>query len=225
MQLHVAQHACAYLPGKIARTEAFLSDPLSGEEYHDLMDQRFRRSGRMIYRPVCEGCRACQPLRVAVDEFVMSKSQRRVWRRNQDLTISIAAPSANEEKFALYQRFTVLRHGNPPSDFEAFCAFLYDSPVQTIEMSYRDAGEQLLAVGICDLSSRSLSSVYFYFDPDQHKRSLGTFSALVEINLARQRSIPWYYLGYWIAASKTMSYKSHFGPYELLDDASRWNRQ
>jgi len=105
---------------------------------------------------------------------------------------------------------------------EEYERFLYESPVETIECCYRDAGGRLLAVGICDVCSRSLSSVYFYFDPDEKRRGLGTYGALYEIELARRTGIPWYYLGYWVQGCGAMEYKSRFRPYELLGTDGVW---
>ncbi len=105
---------------------------------------------------------------------------------------------------------------------QAFVNFLYDSPVRTIELVYRDATGRLVAVGICDICSLSLSSVYFYFDPHQPRRSLGTYGVLHEIDFALNRKIADYYLGYAIYGCDKMKYKAGFGPYELLRPDGRW---
>jgi arginine-tRNA-protein transferase len=187
------------------------------------MDAGFRRSGKVVYQPVCPGCRQCVPLRVPVASFTPSKSQRRAWRRNQDLTVTIAPPEPTLEKHDLYERYRRDWHGSadPPS-WEQFVSFLYDSPTQTLEFSYRDGAGHLLGIGICDLSPKSLSSVYFYFDPAQSGRALGTFSALYEIDWARRAGIPHYYLGYWVAGCTAMAYKNTFRPCELLGTDGVW---
>src|SRR2546423_296124 len=93
------------------------------------------------------------------------------------------------------------------------CAYL---PVRTIEFEYRDQAGALLAVGICDVCESSLSTVYFYFDPEHRQRGLGTFGAVREIAHAREHGIPYYYLGYWIRGCGSMSYKASFRPHQLL---------
>ena len=132
-------------------------------------------------------------------------------------------PAPTAEKFELYRRYTTGRHDDQqPTDLESFLAFLYESPVDTLEFVYRDAAGQLLAVGICDVCASSLSSVYFYFDPEEEKRGLGTYSALWEIEYARREKIPHYYLGYWIKGAPTMEYKANFRPNELLNTDGIW---
>ncbi|HEX8522817.1 MAG TPA: arginyltransferase [Tepidisphaeraceae bacterium] len=216
-------HACPYLPGRVSTSRAFLTKRLDPLLYHAFMDAGFRRSGRLIYQPVCAGCRACVPVRVPVDRFVHSKSQRRCWRRNADLRVEVGLPAPTAEKFELYRRYTTGRHDDQqPTDLESFLAFLYESPVDTLEFVYRDAAGQLLAVGICDVCASSLSSVYFYFDPEEEKRGLGTYSALWEIEYARREKIPHYYLGYWIKGAPTMEYKANFRPNELLNTDGIW---
>jgi arginine-tRNA-protein transferase len=115
-----------------------------------------------------------------------------------------------------------LWHGCLRESTAEFEAFLCESPTDTIELSYRDRSGLLLAVGILDVCSRSLSSVYFYFDPSQPRRGLGTFGALMEIQLARSRGILHYYLGYWIDGCRGMSYKNSFRPYQILSADGIW---
>jgi leucyl-tRNA---protein transferase len=177
-----------------------------------------------MYQPVCRGCRECRMIRVPVATFRPTKSQRRCRRRSADLAVSVAEPAATDEKYELYRRYVVGRHGRSAEDEgrASFERFLYESPVETAEFTYRDAGGRLLGVGICDLSRHSLSSVYFYFDPAESRRGLGTFGALYEIEFAQRLGIPHYYLGYWIDGCETMQYKSDFRPAELLWPDGLW---
>ena len=218
-------HECSYLPGRRSVSRAFMAGRMPGEAYHRLMDAGFRRSGKLVYQPVCPGCRACVPLRVPVAGFEATKSQRRCWRRNQDLAVTSGPPEVTEEKFALYRRYASEWHGKADDGeegWDTFESFLYDSPVETTEFCYRDAAGRLVAVGICDACPSSLSSVYFYHDPAESRRGLGTFGALYEIEFARRAGVPHYYLGYWIAGCGTMAYKANFGPCEVLDADGVW---
>lgn len=211
---------CPYLPDQRARYRAFLlDDGFPPFAYHRLMDSAFRRSGDYCYQPVCDDCQACVPLRVPVSGFIPSASQKRVQQRNRDLITHVSLTGYSDEKFELYRRYVQRWHGKADVDKTEFRRFLVDSPVDTIEFQYRDRDGRLVAVGVCDVCALSLSSVYFYFDPDEHRRSLGTLGALVEIAWAAGRGIPHYYLGYWVAGSRTMDYKSKFGPHELLTAA------
>lgn len=217
------EHPCAYLPDRMARTRAFLADRMPAELYRQFMDAGFRRSGRVVYQPVCSGCRRCLPLRLPVDAFAPSKTQRRIWRRNQDLRITQITPRPSAEKFALYTRYQRDWHdGAMLGDWDDFVQFLYDAPVPGVELEYRTADDRLIGVGVCDISASSLSSVYFYFDPAESMRSLGTFGVLCEIDLARRLGISHYYLGYWVAGCRQMEYKASFWPHEVLEPDGVW---
>ncbi|MCY2950902.1 MAG: arginyltransferase [Planctomycetota bacterium] len=218
------EQPCPYLPNRCIRTRYFAATAFPPDLYHHFMDSNFRRSGLIFYQPVCRNCRACMQIRVAVDQFKPTKSQRRCHRRNQNLNITVVDdPTPTDEKFALYQRYLTQRHaGHAHDDRDRFESFLYTSPVKTIEICYRTPGGDLIAVGLCDLSSRALSSVYFYFAPNELRRSLGTFSILHEIALTRKLNRPHYYLGYWIKDCPSMEYKSNFHPAEVLHPDGRW---
>jgi arginyl-tRNA--protein-N-Asp/Glu arginylyltransferase len=219
----IPDHPCPYLPLRVARSRALWADQMPAKTYHAFMDAGFRRSGKVIYQPMCNGCRACQPIRVPVERFRPTKSQRRCSRRNADLTVAVAAPVPTSEKYELYVRYIREWHGGAvQGEYDGFVSFLYDSPVESAELCYRDASGRLLAVGICDVSGDSLSSVYHYFDPGDASRGLGTFGALWEIEHARQRKIAYYYLGYWIDGCRSMEYKSTIRPYEILWPDQVW---
>ncbi|MFT3787077.1 MAG: arginyltransferase [Tepidisphaeraceae bacterium] len=219
---------CSYLPGRASQSRALLAASIPPDVYHDFMDAGFRRSGRMLYQPICVGCRECRAIRVPVDTFGPSKSQRRSMRRNADLIQTVGPPDLTPEKFDLYRRYVLQwhRHEHEPT-MQELEEFLFDSPITpggTIEICHRDPTGKLLGVGICDLSVESLSSVYFFFDPDEAGRGIGTFSALHEIEFARTLGVPHYYLGYYVAACETMAYKANFEPYELLGMDGQWRR-
>jgi leucyl-tRNA---protein transferase len=215
-------HPCPYLPDREATLRAFSVRRLPGSLYHDFLNASFRRSGLVIYQPICEGCRSCVSLRVPVQRFSASKSQRRCRRRNQDLVVTVAEPAPTDEKFDLYTRYQSHRHRSKPDARSSFEDFLYRSPVQTLEFSYRDARGALLSVGICDICPQSLSSVYFYFDPNESRRGLGTYGALCEIDFAAREKISHYYLGYWVKDCGKMAYKADFKPCEILAPDGSW---
>lgn len=219
----LSPHPCAYLPGREASDRAFLADAMPPELYHGFMDRGFRRSGKVIYQPTCRGCRSCVPVRVRVADFVPTRSMRRCLRRNADIIVTEGLLEPSAEKFDLYCRYQRGRHGDAGHlDWHSFVDFLYDSPVNTREFTYRDAAGRLLAVGICDLCADSLSSVYFYYDPDEPRRSLGTFGVLHEIDVCRREGMPHYYLGFWIDDCAAMAYKVNFRPFETLSGDGVW---
>jgi arginine-tRNA-protein transferase len=220
------ERPCPYLPARTAMDRAIWADSMPAELYEQFMNRGFRRSGRLLYQPLCPGCRECKPIRLAVRDFAPSKSQRRSWRRNLDLKVSMTAPHLTDEKFELYRRYVRQWHQRQDVDDSAgLKSFLYDSPLQTtVEFEYRDPRSRLIGVGICDQCPAVLSSVYFYFDPRHAARSLGTFSAMYEISFARQLGLLHYYLGYYVAGCRTMEYKRNFTPCEILCPDGLWRR-
>jgi len=217
-------HDCGYLAGRIAREEAYFAWNLPGDVYHDLMNRNFRRSGPIVYRPRCADCDRCRQIRVPVDEFRPTRSQRRCRRRNQDVELLPQRPTLTREKIDLYSRYLSHQHpaGEPPSDEGSLDTFLYSTCVDTIEIEYR-AGGRLLGVSIVDRCEESLSSVYHFFEPAAARRSLGTFSILAEIELCRRDAVPYYYLGYWVEGCAAMEYKARFHPHEILV-GDEWTR-
>lgn len=215
-------HPCPYLPGRESVYRATAAEAFDPLLYHEFMNRGFRRSGRMVYQPICRGCRQCVQLRVPTETFQPTKSQRRALRRNVDVVVETALPLPTREKLELYARYCSHWHGHAEAESaEGFVSFLYHSPVETIEFTYR-VGDRVIGVGICDVSARSLSSVYFFFEPAEAWRSLGTFSALREIDFAKERGIPHWYAGYWIRDCAAMNYKANFGPAEVLGMDGEW---
>ncbi len=209
-------HPCPYLPGKEAREEFFCSMIFEPELYRDFMDVGFRRSGFVFYRPICAGCQECRSLRVVCADFAVKKSYRRILKKNSDVNMSVRKPRLTEEKIRMYRDYLAFQHpssnANSPDDLERF---LYQSPVSTLELEY-SVKARTICIAIVDICSRSLSSVYVYFDPDHARRSPGTLSAITEILLCRERGIPFYYLGFYIADCPAMRYKARFTPHEIL---------
>jgi arginine-tRNA-protein transferase len=219
-------HRCSYLADRQSQT-LFVDPhgPMDTAIYHALLQRGFRRSGRIVYAPRCEGCRQCVSARIPVAHFSPRRIQRRIQRRNADLSRVLVEPALLAEHFALYQRYTAARHGEggmadaSPSDYLDFlCADWCD----TVFMELRGP-QGLLAVAVTDIVGDGLSSVYTFFDPDLDQRSLGTFAILSQIELARERALRYLYLGYWIRDCRKMAYKTAFRPIELWWQ-DRWQR-
>ena len=212
---------CPYLPDR--RFQAFHPDPNPpAVPYRTLMDHRFRRSGPMVYAPMCMGCQACQPVRVDVAAFTPRRDQRRCHTRNHDLIVTWQPRGFDAERGALYQRYQAVIHGKN-TEAGAGEYLMQDGGIAGGELHARDAHGRLLAVSIVDRFDDALSSVYCYYDPEQTDRGLGTFMALAEITFCQQHHLCWWYLGFLVRASPKMAYKSRFLPQEVLEDGA-WVR-
>lgn len=221
------EHPCSYLEGRQATT-AFV-DPATdvrGNLYTRLSQNGFRRSGRHVYRPSCHGCRACIPVRVPVDAFRWTRRFRKTWRRNADLTVSLAPPERTEEIYGLYARYVDGRHGDgdmAPASRAQFDGFLSAAWSPTTFVTFRTPTGALAAVAVVDRMGDGLSAIYTFFDTDEARRSLGTQAILWQIEHARALQLPYVYLGYWIRESPKMRYKIDFLPAELFVEG-RWVR-
>ena len=212
-------HACSYLPDQEATT--LFIDPrqtLSQALYTQLSLMGFRRSGDHLYRPHCSQCSACVPSRVPVAEFNWSKSQKRVWRKNQDLRIQEDACIDDDEAYALYERYIIGRHADGdmfPPERDQYRSFLNNGLGCTRYFRFYD-DDRLIAVIVADQMLDGLSAIYTFYDPEHEARSLGTYAVLFQIDLMQTAELDYVYLGYWINNCDKMNYKSRFQPLELF---------
>lgn len=218
---------CSYIDGKLSRI--ILIDPqakINNHVFSALADGGFRRSGELIYKPSCNSCAQCLACRIPVADFKINSMQKKAWKRNQDLKVTlIPAHQASKEHAELYVKYVQHRHSDKqssPPDEQQFYDYLVVSRTQNIFIEYW-LNEQLIAVSACDMFHDGLSAVYTFFDPDYQKRSLGVFSVLTQIEYAKSLQLDYVYLGYWIPHSQKMNYKAQYQPLEILYKG-KWER-
>lgn len=221
-----APYPCSYLPDRLARSQvATPSHLIDSGVYSDLVRLGFRRSGAFTYRPYCDHCRACVPVRIPVSEFEPSRTQRKTWRKHCNLAAVHRKLAFDNDHYALYLQYQRYRHpggGMDQDSREQYQHFLLHSNVVTDLFEFREHG-RLRMVSLVDRLQDGLSSVYTFYDPVPSGASYGTYNVLWQIQRCRELGLRHLYLGYWIEQSRKMAYKATFRPLEGLGPGG-WRR-
>ena len=209
---------CPYLPGRVEQqlfTE--LNMPDAQFHYEALSQAGFRRSHHVAYRPACNGCNACVPVRIVVDDFKRSRSWRRILNANANVTTRDVGSTPTAEQYRLFNRYLSTRHGDGEMarmKERDYLDMIVSSPVDSTILEFRDGDGVLIGACLTDCLNDGYSAVYSFFNPDDAARSLGSFIILSLIEQAARMALPYVYLGFWIEGSPKMAYKQRFQPLE-----------
>jgi arginine-tRNA-protein transferase len=227
-----APSPCSYLPDRDWSLEYEYVRSMTRDEYLRRMLDNWRRFGGMLFRPACQSCTACRALRVCVDRFRPGRAQRRVRRANEkEITLRIGEPKVTRDKLDLYDRYHAHQSDakgwpqHPAKDAASYAESFVHHPFPVEEWCYY-LGERLVGVGYVDYlpvsGDRGLSAIYFFYDPEERPRSLGTWNVLRLIEEADRRGLPYLYLGYYVEGSASMQYKKNFTPNQMRDSDGVW---
>lgn len=215
---------CPYLHDRLASLLFLEGSQVSPDIYRALLDSGYRRSGLNLYRPDCHPCLECQVIRIDLDEFQSTDSQKRIWKKgNGVFTVQTLAPAYSRQRLRLYQKYLLSQHGSTESDMDerSYSFYFVDTFLgdATKELNFF-VQDKLAGVGIVDLVQDAFSSVYFYFNPEFAKFSPGVYSMLFEIEMAKSLGFRYYYPGYYVKGCRQMNYKVRFGPSQIkrIDD-------
>jgi leucyl-tRNA---protein transferase len=220
--------SCSYLPHETSALTYEIVGRLSAAEYESRLLAGWRRFGFSLFRPTCPACQKCLSVRVPVATFKPDRSQRRCAAANADaVTIVVGRPSVTPEKLDLYDRFHAYQsehvgwasHG--PKDAIGYAESFVDNPFDTQEWCYY-LGGKLVGVGYVDRLPMGLSAIYFFHDPDERKRTLGTYNVLSILRAAAEWKVPHVYLGYFVEGCRSLEYKARFRPNEVLTPDGEW---
>ncbi|MFV1921516.1 MAG: arginyltransferase [Methylotenera sp.] len=219
-------YPCGYIERNLA--QSLIASPhhvVDAHVYSELIKQGFRRSGKFAYRPHCEQCQQCVPVRIVLDQFSPSRSQKRAHKQHSDLTATLLPLDYYERHFALYRQYQSNRHPSESEkskttrdeEKEQYQQFLCQSNVESLMVEFKDAQDQVKIVSVVDIIDNGVSAVYTFYDTVQ-KASYGTYAIMWLVNWTKKINLPYLYLGYWIAESQKMAYKENFQVQEKLID-------
>jgi leucyl-tRNA---protein transferase len=215
LSLHDSVTQCPYLEGRVFTAENFIAPMLSADEIDALLKTGFRHFGSYYFRPVCEGCRRCVPIRVDVRRHQPTRSENRVLRTNRDLVTTVGAPAPDSRAYSLYRMHQHRFEERASSSYEQFVKSFFTPTFGNTQLSvYLD--DLLVSVLHLDVTGTSLSAIYCYYDTGCFRRSLGTFSILAGLQFAKELGVSRYYLGYIVEGNHHMEYKSRYRPNEVL---------
>jgi leucyl-tRNA---protein transferase len=219
---------CGYLPDQTWSLSYDIVGQITQEEYQERLQNGWRRFGFSLFRPECPSCKRCRSLRVIVGDFEPDRSQRRAMSANSsEVSLTIGTPAINKAKLELYHRFHHFQHVNKgwPAHGEenpgAYIESFIDNPFPTEEWCYF-IGKRLVGVGYVDLLPAGLSAIYFFYDTEERSRSLGTYNVLSIISKAKERRLPYVYLGYFVEGCRSLEYKARFRPNEVVHTDGEW---
>ena len=216
-------YECAYLPDRSVRMHYKYIEKATKSYNSALIHRGWRRFGSYYFHPICNGCTECKSIRINVKEFKLSKSQKKSIKRNKETEIIIQKPSLTQAHLDLYNKYHTFKHQKDdwthrnisPREYRE--NFVEGAHKFGKEVLYLQDGK-IIGVDLIDILDDGISSIYFYYDPDFPRLSLGIYSLLYQIELARVLELEWIYLGYWVDGCKAFSYKSNFKPQEILND-------
>tara|TARA_B100000787_G_C16149711_1_gene275994 strand:+ start:9 stop:734 length:726 start_codon:yes stop_codon:yes gene_type:complete len=214
-----SSYSCGYIQNREA--QSIVATPynrITSEIYSDLIKKGFRRSGQYVYKPNCNKCSACTPIRICAERFSLSKNQKRAFKKTSPLSFKILPLTFNKDHYALYVDYQNNRHRvqeSTDSDEDDYNDFLIKSNVNSKIIEFRSDGI-LKVVTIVDFIDDGISAVYTFFDTKDKRKSFGTYSILWLMERCKEDKLKYLYLGYWIDECAKMEYKTNFMPYELL---------
>ena len=210
---------CSYLSNLEAKFHYFFIKDCTIPFYVHLLERGWRRFGNYFFAPICEACEACVSIRQDCEEFVFSKSHKRILRN--PITLQIRRPWVSETHLILYDKYHKKMQDKKGWEYHNITLEAY---YDTFVQGFLDFGyefdyyveEQLVGVAYVDVMAQAVSAVYCFYDHDFSQYSIGTYSILKQIEIAKEYNIKYLYPGSWIQNHASMGYKERFKPFEIL---------
>lgn len=216
-----SEKECGYIQEHLSLFRYFVIERCTVKFYEALLERGWRRFGHYFFVPICKDCNKCLTIRVRADEFIFTRSFKRVLKKNRNTTIEIKRPELTDRHIELYNRYHDYMHkkkGWPKSHIDShlfsdmYCKGYFEFG---FELNFI-IDDKIVAIGYSDILSDSISLIYFFYDPDYVDYSLGVHSVLTHILIAKNLNKSYIYPGYWIENHKSMGYKERYKPFDVL---------
>jgi len=197
--------------------------PLNDRAMELFLAAGYRRNGNCLYSMHCGDCQACIPIRLHPGEFQPNRNQKRAKKKNHDIEGTVSTLNGGAEDLELCDLFLQKRYpGRTNSAGGYYRDFFLNNIVNSVQIHYRVKG-RLVGTSILDIGVNWVNAVYFFFDPQESWRSLGTYNIVHLVELCRKWGVGYLYLGYLIREVSAMNYKERFLPHYLLLD-KKWRK-
>ena len=212
---------CSYLDDKEQTTHYKIIEECSAKDTHELVERGYRRFGKMYFRPICSTCEECQSIKIDVENYQFSKSEKRVIKKAKDIETYTQNPIVSQEHLDLFEKYHLYMHKKKGWKYEKttpehyFNSFVSGHEDFGYEVLYYHE-DKLIGVDLIDILEDGVSSIYFYYDPHYSYLSLGKLSLLQQIDFAKQTNKKWIYLGYYVEGCPSLDYKADYKPYTTL---------
>ncbi len=213
---------CSYIKDREQTTHYKVIENCSAQNCQDLIERGFRRFGKMYFRPICGDCQECQSIKIDIENFTFSSSQKRIIKKSSHFKSYVQTPTLSQEHLDLFAKYHLHMKDkkewtyNETTPEHYYQSFVSGHNEFGYEVLYFDE-DRLIGVDLIDILDDGISSIYFYYDPDYSKYSLGKLSLYNQIKFAQRSNKKWIYLGYYVEECPSLSYKSEYKPYITLE--------
>ena len=216
-------YECAYIPDKKVRMNYKYVQNATTQFNTAIIQRGWRRFGKYYFHPICNGCNECKSLRIDVNKFTLTKSQKKAKNRNKDTQIIVQKPTISQLHLELYNRYHNFKSQKDGWRQKSITSQDY---MENFVEGAGDFGKEvlyikdqkLIGVDLIDIMKDGISSIYFFYDPNYARLSLGTYSLIYQIELAKILELDWIYLGYWVDGCQAFAYKTNFRPQQILHE-------
>lgn len=221
---------CSYFKDEISDIRYRYLNNCGIEDYQKKLERGWRRFGKIHFVPECRNCTKCVSMRIDVKNFEFSRSQKRVLAKNRETKLYIRPPSVTKDHMELYDKYHSFMHDKKfwpytPIDVDDYIKSYVEGNTKFAKEFLYIRENRLVGVALVDILPEAISAIYCFYDHDYEYLSIGKYSILSQIKIAKELNIPYIYLGYWIEKHHSMGYKEQYTPFEILKNRAKLDEE